>query len=112
MTWQDALAVTATIVSIVVALGGALGRETVGELKRRVGVLESTDAVRSRELAALDERSKGMTASLDRIEHQMVPRVEWEQRHEATEGLLNRILDMLARERESGAHLDPIPRRK
>ena len=83
------------MISVVVLLGGALGKETVGELKRRVGVLEARDETRAREVAALQERSLGMTASLARIEEQMVPRKEWEQRHEATDATLQRILDSL-----------------
>lgn len=111
MTWQDVLAMASAFISVAVLLGGALGRETVGELKRRVGVLEAHNETRAREVAALQERSIGMTASLARIEEQMVPRKEWEQRHEATDKMLQRILDALD-ERGSAPHLEPPRLRK
>jgi hypothetical protein len=109
MTWQDVLAVASVFISVAVLLGGALGKETVGELKRRVGVLEARDEARAREVAKLDERSQGMTAALQRIEHQMVPRAEWEAKHAATDAMLERLLAIVERERDSG-HQDP-PRR-
>lgn len=120
MTWQDALSVGSALVSIVIFFVSTLARESIGELKRRVGivetretaavqvladvaelkrrlaVLEVSDSTRAKEVAALDERSKGMTASLQRIEDQMVPRAEWEARHKATDDMLQRILDVLA----------------
>jgi len=111
MTWQTAVAVGSAFISLAVFLGGALGRETVGELKRRVGILETRDDTRAREVAALDERSKGQTEALKRIEAQMVPRNEWESRHQATDDRLEHIIQML-RDRDSAAHLDPPPRRK
>lgn len=111
MPWQDLLAIASAIVSVAVLLGGALGRETVGELKRRIGVLEAADQTRALKVAELDERSKGMTAALERIEKQMVPRTEWEARHAHTEQQLDRIEQILTRERDSGAQLDPVPRR-
>lgn len=118
MTWQDAVAFVSSGVSIVVALLLALSRETTGELKRRLTALEAAssllpnkdtvsevhrrlssletkDETRTREIAHLDERSNGMTESLKRIEQQMVPRAEWEARHEATDAMLERILSAL-----------------
>lgn len=110
MEWPTVLSLASLFVSLVVVLGGALGRETVGELKRRVGVLEARDETRAREVTALDERSKGQTEALRRIEAQMVPRAEWEARHAATDERLDRILNILD-SRDSAAHLDPPPRR-
>lgn len=109
----EALPWVSMALSLVVMLVGALGRETVGELKRRVAELERRGEARDREVAQLDERSRGMTASLQRIEEQMVPRSEWETRHAATDATLQRILDALS-ERGSSPHLDqppPMPRR-
>lgn len=111
MTWQDFAAVTSGAVSLLVLLATTLGRETVGELKRRVTDLEKKDEIRLREVAQLDERTRGMTASLQRIEEQMVPRSEWEARHTATDNLLNRILASIDA-RDSAPLLEPGPRRK
>lgn len=105
------LSVVSLFASVIVVLGGALGRETLGELKRRVGLLETRDEARAREVTSLDERSKGQIEALRRIEAQMVPRAEWEARHAATDERLDRILSLLA-DRDSAAHIDlPPPRR-
>lgn len=95
MNWHDVTAAVSLLVSIVVMLGSALGRETVGELKRRLKEAEDVIRVQSDSIAKLQERSAGTTAALARIEEQMVPRAEWEARHRATDIMLERILRRL-----------------
>jgi hypothetical protein len=92
MTWQDAMAGVSAVFSGFVFLVGALSRETIGELKRRVGVLEHHDETRAKEVAQLDERSKAVNATLHEIKAEMVPRKEWEARHAATDAMLERII--------------------
>jgi hypothetical protein len=107
-TMSDVLPVISIAVSVIVLLLGALGRETVGEVKRRVSDLERRDETRGREVAQLDERSRGMTDTLKRIEEQMVPRAEWEARHQSTDSMLERILNALS-DRASKSELEPPP---
>lgn len=95
VSWHDVVAVCSFLLSVLFGVLAALSRETIGELKRRLALVESNDAMRAKEVAALDERSKGMTESLKRIEEQMVPRAEWEARHRATDDMLTRILEKL-----------------
>jgi len=115
LTWSEVLAIASGLLSFVVLLGSALGRETVGELKRRVTALETdgrSGQINHSALAAtvgkLEERTNGVAATLDRIELQMVPRTEWEARHSGTDAMLRRILDRIEG-RDSAALLEPLP---
>lgn len=67
----------------------------MGEVKRRLTEVEAKATKHSDMIVALDERSKGVATMLERIEHAMVPRAEWEARHKATDAMLERILERL-----------------
>lgn len=115
LTWSEALAIASGLLSFVVLLGTALGRETVGELKRRVTAVEVEGRQQQNGLSALtatvgklEERTNGVATTLDRIETQMVPRAEWEARHAGTDNMLRRILDRLEG-RDSASQLEPPP---
>jgi hypothetical protein len=111
MTWQDVVAGGSAVLSGFVFLIGALSRETIGELKRRVGQLESHDESRAKEVAMLDERSKAVNATLQEIKSEMVPRKEWEARHAATDEKLERIIYTLD-SKFPPALVEAAPRRK
>lgn len=122
LTWSEALAVASGLLSFIVLLGSALSRETVGELKRRVTTLETDGragqaghSALSATVGKLEERTNGVTTTLERFESQMeriethmVPRAEWESRHSATDGMLQRILSRLEG-RDSQSQLEPPP---
>lgn len=91
-TILTALSIITGIIAILMQL---LYRETVGEIKRRLEQLERKDDVRGIELATLEERFKASTATLERIEKAMVPRAEWEMRHQSTDVMLHRIFEIL-----------------
>ena len=117
MSWTEALAIASGLLSFVVLLGSALGRETVGELKRRVTAVElevrgqtAATSAHSASIGKLEERTNGMTSSLARIEEQMVPRSEWEARHTSTDRMLMQILNRIEG-RDSQVQIEQPPPR-
>jgi hypothetical protein len=81
--------------NIILGLVAFAWRESMGEVKRRLTETEAKVSKHSDSIVALDERSKGVATMLERIEHAMVPRNEWEARHKATDAMLARILERL-----------------
>jgi hypothetical protein len=90
--------------TLLVGVLGLLWRSTVERLETRVTVLEQKNDERSRDLAVLQERSVRTQETLSRIESILVPRVEWEQRHNSTDRVLSNILDLLRARRSESAH--------
>lgn len=90
------LAGVSIVIGVLAMLFQLLYRETITELKRRVGQLESKDDARIIELATIGERSKASAQMLERIAQTMVTRAEWEVRHRASEEMLNRIFETLS----------------
>ena len=90
-----ALSIGSIALNIILGLIAFAWREAMGEVKRRLDVVEGKASKHSDMIVALDERSKGVATMLERIEATMVPRAEWEARHKATDAMLERILERL-----------------
>jgi len=95
MPAELAMSIGSIALNAIFALVAFSWKEAVGEMKRRVTVMEERSAKHNDSIVSLDERSKGTVQMLERIEHTMVPRAEWEARHRGTDAMLERILERL-----------------
>jgi len=95
MPAELAMSIASIALNVIFALVAFTWKEAMGELKRRMTIIEDRSAKHNDSIVSLDERSKGTVQMLERIEHAMVPRAEWEARHKATDAMLERILERL-----------------
>lgn len=83
---------------------------------RRLDAVEKDRAALNEKVAKLEERSTGfredvqdLRTEVKYVKDKMVGREEWETRHNATDAILQRILDELMDRRKSGAALEEPP---
>jgi uncharacterized coiled-coil protein SlyX len=123
------VSIAAIVLSVMTGLGGLVWRETLGELKRRVTEVEHRQQTQMTDLAGLNERSRTMSLSIDRMSvsidkltSEMVKREEWDRRHKTTDdtlaeikGMVSSLRDKVEEERHAARpsypELEPPPRR-